>query len=230
MGGIMNKGIKEVWKNIDGYDHYQVSSFGNVRSLPRYVYEIGGKRRMKKGIILAQSNTSTGYKKVELVDELGNKKSYKVHRLVAQAFIPNYEDKPNINHKDTNPHNNNVSNLEWCTQKENVEHSINVGNKKYARDFIDHNELIHDYLNGMGTSDIAAKHNTCKTVVYGILKQHSIERKSQSECRDKYKIDLDRLLTDIRRGMKNHELAKKYNCSLDIIATRRYQFRKRGLL
>lgn len=226
----MNKEIKEVWKNIDGYEHYQVSSLGNIRSLPRYIYEVSGKRRMKKGIILAQSNTSTGYKKVELVDELGNRKSYKVHRLVAQAFIPNFSDKPNINHKDTNPHNNNVENLEWCTQKENVDYSIEIGNKKYARDFIDHNELIRDYLEGMGTNHIAAKHNTCKTVVYGILKQHSIEIRSQSQCRDKYKIDLEQLLKDLKLGMKNHELAKKYNCSLDIIATRKYQFRKRGLL
>ena len=60
----------------------------------------------------------------------GETKTILVHRLVAQAFIPNPENKPNVNHIDGDTHNNHVSNLEWVTQSENVNHAIKIGNKE----------------------------------------------------------------------------------------------------
>ena len=97
----------EIWKDIPGYEGlYQVSNLGNVKSLFRY---------RRKLSIQTQPN---GYKGVVLYKN-GNKKFKLVHRLVAEAFIPNPYKKPAVNHLDENRGNNVVSNLEWVTNKEN---------------------------------------------------------------------------------------------------------------
>lgn len=95
----------EVWKDIDGYDGlYQVSNMGRVKSFK------WGKER-----ILKPYETGNGYLRVEL-----QSKPFKLHRLVAQAFIPNPDNLPFVNHKDENPKNNMVDNLEWCDNKYNI--------------------------------------------------------------------------------------------------------------
>lgn len=101
--------MTETWKDVAGYEGlYQVSDLGRVRSL-KY-----GKSRILKHII-----GKKGYLHVTLYRE-GEQKSVLIHRLVAQAFVPNPSNFPVINHKDENPANNTVNNLEWCTQRYNV--------------------------------------------------------------------------------------------------------------
>lgn len=95
----------EIWKDIVGYEgKYQVSNLGNVRSL-----RVKSRTKYFKGSNLVLFTDKLGYVCVNL-----SRKSYKVHRLVAQAFIPNLNNLPCINHKDENKLNNSVSNLEWC--------------------------------------------------------------------------------------------------------------------
>ena len=99
---------KEIWKDIKGYEGlYQVSNKGNVRSL-----HYG---KIKQLSIVKRSN---GYLMVSLWNKM-KRKHYLVHRLVAEAFIPNPNNYPQVNHKDENPINNSVDNLEWCTSKYN---------------------------------------------------------------------------------------------------------------
>lgn len=95
----------EVWKPVLGYNSlYEVSSLGRVRSLPR---------RGTTGRILKPAKVRKGYLQVLLCKD-GTEKWHKVHRLVAQAFIPNPNNYPCVNHRDENPENNCVDNLEWC--------------------------------------------------------------------------------------------------------------------
>lgn len=113
--------IKEIWKDIKEYEGlYQVSNLGKIRSLDRAVRKNYNKY-VSKGKILKQEIRNTYYT-VQLNKE-GKRKVFQVHRLVAQAFIPNYNNYPIVNHIDENPVNNMVENLEWCTQKYNVCHS-----------------------------------------------------------------------------------------------------------
>lgn len=217
--------VNEVWRDIKGYEgYYQVSNLGEIRSLPRYRIENGEKKYLMKGIILKQSITSTGYKKVELMVD-GDKKSCKVHRLVAEAFLINTFDKPYVNHKDGNPLNNVVDNLEWCTQAENMKHARETGLTVYTQDTINHDELIKDYLCNTAKF-VCEKYNISKTVLYDILRKHDINRHGNV----KYSVNLDNLLNDMKKGMNNSDLASKYHCNKRLIAVRRHKFKKEGLL
>lgn len=99
----------EIYKDIKHYPKYQVTSWGRVIN----------KETMR---FLAQDETPKGYLRVDLINDNG-RKHFKVHRLVAEAFIPNPYGKPQVNHIDGNPANNSVTNLEWVTNKENYEHA-----------------------------------------------------------------------------------------------------------
>lgn len=114
--------MQEIWKDISGFEgYYQVSNLGNVRSVDRYVRS-KGKPALQKGVCMKLQVNHKGYYTVILHKE---SKPYSkiVHRLVATAFIPNPDNLPQVNHKDTNKKNNEVSNLEWCTNQENQDHA-----------------------------------------------------------------------------------------------------------
>ena len=112
----------ETWKDIKGYEGiYQVSNLGRVKSLP-----VKSKTKYFKGGILKTSVDKVGYVCVSL-----SRKTYKVHRLVAEAFIDNPYDYRCVNHKDEDKTNNRVDNLEWCTHKYN--NNYGTRNKKISQ-------------------------------------------------------------------------------------------------
>lgn len=104
----------EIWKPVVGYEGlYEVSNLGNVKSL-NYM------RRNVIKVLKARTN-SGGYKFIELHKNKKHK-NFLIHRLVAQAFIPNPNNLPQVNHKDENKQNNCVDNLEWCDAKYNIKY------------------------------------------------------------------------------------------------------------
>lgn len=119
---------EEIWKDIVGYENkYQVSNFGRVRSLKRETKNTGifGKSEiviLKEKILKPRTSKSkglkTGYYRVAL-QKNGIVKNFCVHKLVAEAFIQNPENKSQVDHIDTDISNNKVENLRWCSQKEN---------------------------------------------------------------------------------------------------------------
>lgn len=102
----------EIWKEVEGYEGlYEVSNFGRVRSL--------GNDKTRKTKILKAGERKDGYLQVGLCKNK-KQKIFRVHRIVAQAFIPNPLNLPEVNHKDEDKTNNRVENLEWCSRKYNV--------------------------------------------------------------------------------------------------------------
>lgn len=114
--------MKEQFKKIKGYSHYRIYSNGKIYSefINRYI---------------TPTEDSSHYLQNTLVDDEGNRKTIKTHRLVAIAFLPNPENLPDVNHKDFNRKNNNVDNLEWCTSEYNSQYT--------ARFNIDTNKKVY---------------------------------------------------------------------------------------
>lgn len=106
----------EIWKDIKSYEGlYRVSNKGRISNFKR---------------ILTPTDNGKGYLIIGLCKD-GKRNNFYIHRLVAEAFIDNPENKPVVNHKDYNRANNNVNNLEWITQKDNINHSVvNMRHKK----------------------------------------------------------------------------------------------------
>lgn len=126
--------MEEIWKDVVGWEGlYQVSNFGKVRSLDRHV-----KGRLKngkniKGRILVRRYDKDGYLTVHLRDCDNNKsKLCKVHRLVAEAFIPKIDGKDSIDHINSVRDDNRVENLRWCTIKENASFPMARENKSFS--------------------------------------------------------------------------------------------------
>lgn len=111
----------EVWKGIEGYEGlYQVSNFGRVKSLERVIIRKNGKPLCVKEKLLKARKHTDGHLFISLYKN-GMGKNYKIHFLVAEAFIPNTENKPICHHIDKNKENNVVENLIWVTQKQHKE-------------------------------------------------------------------------------------------------------------
>jgi hypothetical protein len=115
------KNTEEIWKDIVGYEsHYQISSFGRVKS------PSNDKGRKEKFLKSGGSRIKGHYVYI-LLSKNNHQKSYLIHRLVAQSFIPNLNNKPHVNHINGIKDDNRVENLEWATRSENMRHADAIG-------------------------------------------------------------------------------------------------------
>ena len=164
----------EIWKPIPNFEElYEISNLGNVKSL--------NYRRTKKEHILKKSISLDGYYVVNLHK---NKyiKNYKVHRLIAEAFIENPNNYPCINHIDGNKLNNSIDNLEWCTYGHNEKEAYRLGlrkgrlKNKFGKNYPNKLNIIGMYKNGIllekfyGTGEIKRKYNYCPVSILDCCK------------------------------------------------------------
>ena len=162
--------MNEIWKDIDEFEGlYQVSNLGNVKSLN---YRHTGKERILKPL-----TDKYGYLFVTIYKN-GKLKNYKIHRLVAKAFIPNPDGKPEVNHKDENKINNCVDNLEWMTSKENINYGTrNERISKLVLQFTKNGEFVKEWLSmhqierelGFANSSISECCNEKRKTAYGYI-------------------------------------------------------------
>ena len=148
--------IIEEWRPVVGYEGlYEVSNIGRVRSLDRYVKGKGKSYFLHKGRVLSPGIKTEGYLIVRL-----QRRMFYVHRLVTEAFLPNPDNLPEVNHKDEDKLNNRVDNLEWCTVK---------------------------YNNNYGTRTIRAKETAIKNGSWSGLSREEYKKKYYQENKDSYR-------------------------------------------
>ena len=166
---MLESKIIEVWKDVEDFAGiYKVSNFGNVKALLKKTnfgigYKIYPERNVKNW------KDKKGYCYVTLSDN-GIKKNYLVHRLVAQSFLNNSENKPQVNHIDGIKSNNNLINLEWCTSKENINHAIDnklintKGVNNYQSKFSE-KQVVDIRNNKLSQDKIAKIYNVSQSII-----------------------------------------------------------------
>lgn len=165
--------MEEIWEDIINFeDSYQVSSLGRIRSKTRKINCANGATRTIKGKIINPQKQNSGYLTVGLWKN-NICHTTLIHRLVAQAFIPNPDSLPDVNHKDGNKHNNELSNLEWCTKTENMLHAVRTGIMDNQRKIVGQNNIkikskpvLQFSLDGKFIQEFSSVNEVCRLFGY----------------------------------------------------------------
>lgn len=168
--------MKTNWEKIPGFNSvYKINNLGIIKSLDRYIYQTDGRgtyRRLIKGKEISIKTDNEGY----LSCHLGRNKT-RVHTLLAKVFIPNPENKPQVNHKNGNKLDNSLENLEWVTHKENCNHAWSIGLCEKTRNSIKKRSSLIGHLNSSAklTKEDVIKIRNCYRDGNKTMKDFSIE-------------------------------------------------------
>ena len=171
------------YKDIPGYEgYYQAGTDGSIRSVTKSVKQRSGRTQTKKGKILKPATDRFGYLNCAL-SKFNKLSSFRVHRLVALAHIPNPNGHQEINHINAIKSDNRVKNLEWCTRKHNINHAVrnglmtyHYGDSHFRTKFKvkDHSKIIRMKRGGKNAPEIAVLLGCNNSTIYRLLKKYDL--------------------------------------------------------
>lgn len=219
--------MEEEWKSIEGYEgFYEVSNLGRIKSLIGF----NGHKYIKREKILSPYNRKSNvnyFKKCVKLCKNGIKKDFSVHRLVAKAFIDNPFNYKIINHIDSNPLNNKIENLEWCTQKHNVNHALKNGRKKVFE--ISKEDIEFEYLkNKLSVYEISKKYNVSCNTISRILHKYEIKI-DKNRSKKGYNITPELLKKELKVKTQT-QLSKELGCNPSNISHLLKKYKRSGLI
>lgn len=193
----------EQWKDIPNYDNYEISNLANIRNKKtKYLFKSKSSKHRYIQILLSKNNTST---------------SYALHRLVAEVFVENPENKPQVNHIDGNKRNNIYENLEWVTPSENKIHSVSIGltsKTNNSNETIEQLDINGNVINTFrGQEDASHKLNCSRHVIMTILKGTDMGKGIGGKKTYPIKINMSENGTLIKTFNSIEEMAKHFKLS-----------------
>ena len=155
----------EIWKDVKGFENsYEISNLGNLRSKDRLVKHYqGGLRKYKSKLKKIRLN-GKGYLRCNLKND-GKRYDFTVHRLVAEAFLTNEDNKPFVNHINGIKTDNRVKNLEWCTQEENITHAVK---KRLIKTKLTDKQAMEIHNSKLSNRKLSAIYDINHTIVWRI--------------------------------------------------------------
>lgn len=199
----------EEWKGVKGYEGiYEVSTYGQIKSLDRMIFNKNKKYQKANGTLLKFKKTKEGYYSCVLYNNERKKAYLLVHRVVAQNFISKTEEQIQVNHKNGVKTDNRVENLEWVTRKENIDHSIENGLTKIGSD----------------STSSKLKDNQ----VLEIRELFSSQKYSYSELGRMFNVDGAGIGRIIRGETWKHLPVKEYNFDIDAMPRKRREYVKKA--
>jgi hypothetical protein len=166
---------KENWKDVKGLEgFYQISDRGRVKSLPRKIVTAHGVTRSVLGGILRPYKSVKGYLTVKIGISQQSKKHYFLHKMIAEAFIPNPYNKKHVNHIDGDKLNNKISNLEWVTFKENITHAfknrliISARGEEAGRTKLTNKQVLKILNSNLSSRELGKMYSVSKTTIAAI--------------------------------------------------------------
>lgn len=169
--------VLETWRDVVGFEGlYVISNLGKLKSIDRKIKTKDGWCFFRKGIDITIRKNNFGYYDTRLCKN-GSKKSVFLHRIIAEAFIPNPDNLPMINHINGIKTDNRIENLEWVSASENSKHAYDVGLRKNPRH--SHRQVIDTCINKLYASIREAAtannipYNHCKNILKGVAKNHT---------------------------------------------------------
>ena len=215
--------MDEVWRDIKGYEGiYMISNYGKVKSVIGW----NGHEYIHKEKILKPRYNKLGYEVVDLVSKK-IKHRKRVHRLLAEAFIPNPNKYPYINHIDCDPSNNSLENLEWCTQKQNIQHAKMLGRLHHR--ITNPQELAKKYNEGLSTIKLAKIYGVTPSCIRTNLLNQGIKLRDMKQERANKDFDSSLFKSLVDSGMRTTDLATRFNLGAPTICYYKNRY-KQGLL